>query len=66
MKYYLVNKEVVEQLQLTKIRAHCADGRYVLNTSDLVPIGVEEIVDNGKAKELTLPEAKKILKENKI
>ena len=64
MKYYLIDKELTEELNLTGIRNKCSDGRYIVNSSDLAPLGTDKIVSKQiSAEEISLADAKKLLKK---
>ena len=47
MNYYLVPQEIVERLNLTKIRKSTPTDMFLLSEYDLAPYGVEKAVSEG-------------------
>lgn len=63
MKYFIIPKEIAEELGLRPFRhGNGADG-YLVNIGDLAVYGVEKAIDNG-AREITAEEARKFIKIN--
>lgn len=47
MNYYLVPKEIAEELGLTDIRKSSPGNKYLLSESDLVSYGIDRAIDEG-------------------
>lgn len=60
MKYYIIPMGLAERLSLTGFRTGDAEHGYIVNSSDLVTIGIDEAKIWG-AKEITAWEAKKVI-----
>lgn len=63
-KYFIIPKEVAEELGITAYRHGNGTDGYLVNTGDLAVYGVEKAVDNG-AREITPQEAKEFANKNK-
>ena len=62
MNYYIVKPEVAETLKLTNLRHTAKDGRYILNASDLAPLGIENVLKNNQANPISEGDAELIIK----
>lgn len=62
MNYYIVNPDIAEILKLKEIRHIAKDGRYILNASDLAPLGIDNVVKNNQANPISEGEAELIIK----
>ena len=68
MKYYIAAKAVAHRLNVENMRWHDKDCSYIVNGSDIAPMGSEEIdklINSGDLKEISLEVAKAKMKEDK-
>lgn len=64
MKYFIIPREIADELGISQYRyGNGADG-YLVNTGDLAVYGVERAIQNG-AREITAREAKVFVNKNK-
>jgi len=64
MKYFIIPREIADELGISQYRyGNGADG-YLVNTCDLAVYGVERAIQNG-AREITAREAKVFVNKNK-
>lgn len=68
MRYYIADKEVAHRLNVENMRWHDKKWSYIVNGSDIAPLGSEEIeklITSGDLKEISLEVAKTKMKEDK-
>lgn len=63
MKYFIIPKEIADELGLSPFRHGNGANGYLVNIGDLAIYGVEKAVENG-AREITVEEARKFVKIN--
>ena len=63
MEYYKIPATMAEQLNLTRMRAGNKEEGYIVNASDLAPIGIETAKAQG-SKVINSYEAKKFVQRN--
>ena len=63
MKYFIIPKEIADELGLSPFRHGNGANGYLVNIGDLAVYGVEKAIDNG-AREITAEEARKFVKIN--
>lgn len=62
MDYFKIPASMAEELSLTRMRAGNKESGYIVNASDLAPIGMEEAKERG-AKVINSFEAKKFIQK---
>jgi hypothetical protein len=64
MKYFIIPKEIANELNIDRYRhGNGADG-YIVNSGDLAIYGVERAIEHG-AREVTAEEAREFVNNNK-
>lgn len=64
MKYFIIPREIADELGISQYRYGNGAEGYLVNTGDLAVYGVERAIQNG-AREITAREAKVFVNKNK-
>lgn len=63
-KYFIIPKEIADELAISEYRYGNGSDGYLVNTGDLAVYGVERAIQNG-AREITATEATEFANHNK-
>lgn len=64
MKYFIIPREIADELGISQYRYGNGTDGYLVNTGDLAVYGVERAIQNG-ARVITAKEAKVFVNKNK-